>query len=96
LEYLETHRPEERITTTNVGAPRKEGWRDICSYVAAYMTAHQRDLPEVRMKIKESSEEIFRLATADEVKDLPSAGAIKEEVSKAMMLLKRDDFQLKK
>ena len=96
LEYLETHRLEEGITTTNVGAPQKEGWRDICSYMPAYMTAHQRDLPEVRMKIQETSEEIFRLAAADEVKDPPSAGTIKEELSKAIKLLKRADFQLKR
>jgi hypothetical protein len=95
-EYLNSHGPEEPITAAKGGRHRKEGWREICSYMAAYMTAHQRDLPEVRMKIKETSEEIFRLAKADEVKDPPSAGTIKEEISKAMSLLQKDDFQLKK
>jgi hypothetical protein len=96
IDYLRRNELQETATTSNVGAPRKEGWRDICSYMAAYMTAHQRGLPEVRMKIEETSDEIFRLATADGVKDLPSAGTIKEELSKAIKLLKRADFQLKK
>jgi PleD family two-component response regulator len=64
--------------------------------MAAYMVAHYRDLPAVQLKIKDSSDEIFRRAKADGVTGLPAADTIKEELSKAMDLLERVDFQFKK
>src|SRR5262249_13634451 len=41
-EYLQRRFPEENNATSNVGAPRK-AWREVCSYMAAYFAAHQRD-----------------------------------------------------
>ena len=95
-DYLQRQGMEETITTAKGGRPEKEGWRGVCRYMAAYMAAHYRDLPTAHLKIKESSDEIFRLANEDDVPDLPTADTIKEEVSKAIKLLERKDFHLKK
>ena len=94
--YLKHHGLEETITAVKGGRKQKEGWRHVCSYMAAYMVAHHRDSPEVRLKIKKSSDEIFKLAKDDQIPDLPSADSIKEQVSKAMTLLDRPDFHPKK
>ncbi len=96
LDYLRRHGIEERTITGKAGRDPKEGWRQVCSYMAAYMAAHHRDHPTNAMKIEESARAIFDLANADGVHDLPSWATIKEEVSKAMALLEREDFRLKK
>jgi hypothetical protein len=93
-EYRQRPGYAEEKTTSNAGAPRKEGWREVCSYMGAYMAAHYRDTPQDRLKIGNSAREIFALAKADEVPDLPSADSIKDQVSKATKLLKKREFDL--
>ena len=92
LDYLQSPQREGHITTTSVGRKRKEGWRDICSYMGAYMIAHYRE----GLKAGESAEQIVDLAKADGVEDLPSADTLKEQVSKMIDLLKKPAFKPKK
>jgi hypothetical protein len=95
-EYLHIHGLEEPITTAKGGRHQKEGWRDVSSYMAAYMAAHQRDRPEDHFAAENSAEEIFQLAQDGHVPDLPSAASIKAQVSKAMNLLQEPKFNLEK
>jgi hypothetical protein len=88
-DYLQRHDLEESTTTANVGRRRKEGWRDICSYMAAYMIAHYKD----GLTAGDSAKEIVDLAKADEVENLPSADTLKEQVSKMIDLLQRPKFK---
>jgi hypothetical protein len=95
-EYLRQHHLKESTTTTDVGRRQKESWRDICSYMAAYMAAHYRDLPGIELKVGESSVKIVDLAKAGGVGDPPVSDTIKEQVSKAKALLETPKFNLKK
>lgn len=95
LEYLERHGIQETITAIKPGRPQMN-WRGVCRYMVAYTVAHYRDLPALQLKINELSAEIIRRAEVDGVTGLPAADTIKEELSKAMDLLERADFQFKK
>lgn len=95
LEYLQGQRLEENKVTSNVGAPRK-AWREVCSYMAAYFAAHQRDRGAERLKIKQAKDDIHKFAKDDKVKNLPAEDTIKEEISKALALLEDPRFKLKK
>jgi hypothetical protein len=96
LAYLKSHRLEERTIISNVGAPRKESWRELCSYMAAYVTAFHRDYPAERLNIEAAAKRIRELAEADGIRDLPHWTTIKEKVSAAMRLLEEPKFKLKK
>jgi hypothetical protein len=95
-EYLHSQGLEEPIAAAKGGRHQKEGWRDLSSYMAAYMAAHQRDRPEDHFAVENSAEEILQLAKNDKVPDLPSAQTIKLQVSKAMNLLQQVQFNFKK
>ena len=57
--YLQTLGLNEQFSTGKAGRHRKEGWREICSYMAAYMTAHFRDQPSKALKIKEAGRQFM-------------------------------------
>jgi hypothetical protein len=92
-QYLLQH-VDAAKTTTNVGRQRKEGWRELCSYMAAYFAAHYRDRPTEALKIEQAKADIIKLAQ-NKVSDLPAPDTIKEQISKAIGLLKRSEFKLK-
>jgi hypothetical protein len=94
-DYLQRHGLEENKTTTNVGTRRKEGWRELCSYMAAYFAAHYRDRGTEPLKIEQAKFDILELAKNGGVSDLPTADTIKEQISKAIAFLKRPEFKLK-
>jgi hypothetical protein len=79
---------------TSASCHRKEGWREVCGYMAAYMTAHQRGRPNEDLKIQESAREIHQLAAKDKVNSLPPADTINEQIAEAIELLRRSDFKL--
>jgi hypothetical protein len=89
-DYLRHQGPEDSTTITNVGRKQKESWRDICSYMGAYMIAHYRQ----GLATDISAQQIFDLAKADGVEDLPSALTIKEQISKMKDLLKTPAFKI--
>jgi hypothetical protein len=93
-QYLLQH-VDVNKATSNVGAPRKE-WREVCSYMAAYFAAHQRDRGAEHLKIKQAKEDIHKFAKEDGVKNLPAQDTIKEEISKALGLLDDQRFNLRK
>jgi hypothetical protein len=95
LEHLPGNGLEENKATSNVGAPRK-AWREVCRYMAAYFAAHQRDRGAELLKIKQAKEDIHKFAKDDEVKNLPAEDTIKEEISKALVLLEDQRFNLRK
>jgi hypothetical protein len=95
LEYLQRKGLEENKSTSNVGAPRK-AWREVCSYMAAYFAAHQRDRGPEPLKIKQAKEDIHKFAKDDDVKNLPAEDTIREEISKAIDLLEDQRFNLRK
>jgi hypothetical protein len=95
-DYLDSHGLKEPITAAKGGRHQKEGWRDLSSYMAAYMAAHQRDRPQDHFTAENSAQEIFLLAKANNVPDLPSAQSIKLQVSKTMNLLQEPQFNMKK
>jgi 16S rRNA G527 N7-methylase RsmG len=64
--------------------------------MAAYMVAHYKDQPAVKLKIDEAGEAIHDIATGDGVPDVPAGSTIKEQVSKAVDLLEKSAFKLKK
>jgi hypothetical protein len=90
-DHLQRHSPEESTTTTHVGRKQKESWRDICSYMAAYMLAHYKP----GLTAGDSAKEIVELAKADGVGDPPSAATLKEQVSKMIDLLNKPTFKPK-
>jgi hypothetical protein len=71
------------------GRRQKEGWRDISSYMAAYMVAHYRSTPEAALKVEISGDAIYNLARQDGVPDIPVGSTIKEQISKALALLEK-------
>jgi hypothetical protein len=93
-EYLHSQGLEEPLAAPKGGRYQKEGWRDVSSYMAAYMAAQQRDRPEDHFTAENSAEEIFQLAKGANVADLPSSAGIKEQVAKAMKLLTTAEFNL--
>jgi hypothetical protein len=95
-DFLQTRGLREQVSPSKAGRRRKEGWRELCSYMAAYMVAHFRDLPGVELKITEVGQAIYEVARADGVPGLPDGKSIIEYVSKAMALLKEPSFSLKK
>jgi hypothetical protein len=96
LNFLRIRGLEEKEPRGSGGRHRKEGWREICSYIAAYMVAHYKDQPAVKLKIDEAGEAIHDIATGDGVPDVPAGSTIKEQVSKAVDLLEKSAFKLKK
>jgi hypothetical protein len=94
--YLRLRGLDENKTTTNVGRPRKEGWRELCSYMAAYFAAHQRDRGAEPLKIDQAKTDIINIARDDAVHDLPDETTIKEQISEALVLLKDERFNLRK
>jgi hypothetical protein len=64
-QYLQRHGLDKIKTTTGVGRRRKEGWRELCSYMAAYFAAHQRDRGAWPLKIEQAKTEIIKIATDD-------------------------------
>ena len=94
-QYLHRHGLDKIKTTTGVGRRRKEGWRELCSYMAAYFAAHQRDRGPEPLKIDRAKTDIIKIATDDQVPDLPEETTIKEQISKAIDFLKRPEFKLK-
>jgi hypothetical protein len=96
LDYLQRQGLEENKATSNVGKRRKQSWRELCSYMAAYFAAHQRDRGAEPLKIKQAKDDIHKFAMEDEVKDLPAEDTIKEQISKALALLEDPRFKLKK
>jgi hypothetical protein len=93
-DYLERRGLKESFPTTTGGRHQKN-WRDVSSYMAAYMVAHHRDLTAA-LKTKEASEVVYKLAEAGGISDLPAADTIKDQISKAEALLGRPEFKLKK
>jgi hypothetical protein len=94
-QYLKRHQLDENKTTTNVGRRRKESWRELCSYMAAYFAAHQRDRGAEPLKIDRAKTDIIKIATDDQVPDLPEETTIKEQISKAIDFLQRSEFKLR-
>jgi hypothetical protein len=88
-DYLQRHSFKENISTPNVGRRRKEGWRDICSYMAAYMVAYYQE----GLTAEHSAEEIVDIAKANGVENLPSADTLKVQVSKMINLLQEKAFK---
>jgi len=86
---------EEKTVGSNVGARRKEGWRELCSYMAAYFAAFQRNRAIESLKIDHAKDEILAAAKNGGVADLPKADTIKEQISKAKGLLESDIFKFK-
>jgi hypothetical protein len=64
--------------------------------MAAYFAAHQRDRGAEVLKIKQAKNDIHKFAKDDMVKNLPAEDTIKEEISKALVLLEDPRFKLKK
>jgi hypothetical protein len=95
-DYLQRHGLEESKTTTNVGRKRKEGWRELCSYMAAYFAAHYRDRGDEPVKIDRAKADIIKIAKDDGVPDLPDETTIKEQISKSIGFLNRPEFKLRK
>jgi hypothetical protein len=96
LDYLQRQGLEENRSRTNVGRRRKEGWRELCSYMAAYFAAHQRDRGDELVKIEQAQADIIKIAKDDQVPDLPDETTIGEQISKAIGFLERPEFKLKK
>jgi hypothetical protein len=94
-QHLLKHELDENKTTTNVGRRRKESWRELCSYMAAYFAAHQRDREAEPLKIDQAKTDIIKIAKDNHVPDLPDEDTIKEQISKAIAFLKRPEFKLK-
>jgi hypothetical protein len=95
-QYLQRHELDENKTTTKVGRPRKEGWRELCSYMAAYFAAHQRDRGDEPIKTDQAKADIIDLAKRDDVSNLPREDTIKEQISEAIGFLERPEFKLRK
>jgi hypothetical protein len=95
LEYLKNHGLEEKVASTNVGRKRKEGWRELCSYMAAYFAAYQRDRGRPP-KIDQAQTDIIKIAKGDNVLDLPDETTIKDQISQAVGFLDRPEFKLRK
>src|SRR5262249_54500986 len=94
--YLQEHGLEELGAATGVGRRRKEGWRELCSYMAAYFAAHQRDRGAESIKIDQAKSDIIKLAREHKVPNLPAPDTIKEQIAKAMGLLETPEFKLRK
>jgi hypothetical protein len=94
--HLDSRGLQEHIPAPKVGRGRKEGWRELCSYMAAYFGAHYRDRPAEALKIEQAKVDIINLAKNRGVSDLPVADTIKEQISNAIALLERNEFKLKK
>jgi hypothetical protein len=93
--HLDSRGLQEHNPAPKVGRGRKEGWRELCSYMAAYFGAHYRDRPAEALKIEQAKVDIINLAK-NRVSDLPVADTIKEQISNAIALLERNEFKLKK
>jgi hypothetical protein len=94
-EYLTRHGQTEEQTISAVGRRRKEGWRELSSYMAAYFASHQRDRGTESVKIDQAKDDIIKAATEDRVPGLPAAETLKEQISKAKDLFENGKFKLK-
>lgn len=62
------------------GAPRKEGWRELCWLVAVHMLAkHRNDKPR-DMNAESIAKDIYAAALKREIPGLPKEATIKDEV----------------
>ena len=96
--YLQRHEIVENTMAPKGGRNRKEAWRELCSYVAAYLVVHFRDLPGKIPDLEATSRGILDLAKADGIlpETLPAWGTLKEQISKALHLLQNPELNLKK
>ena len=81
----------ETLATPHAGAPRKEGWRELCAYVGAYMATQQSHQPLSAIKVDETSKAIHA-AVKDKIKDMPSVGSLKEQIQNAKKLIESNFF----
>jgi hypothetical protein len=86
--FFQDHGLKENTTETR-GRKEKQSWRDVCSYMAAYMIAHY----EEGLTAVDSAKAIVDLAKKDDVKNLPSPDTLEEQVSKMIDLLQKPKFK---
>ena len=88
--YLQRHEIVENTMAPKGGRNPKEGWRDVCSYAAAYLVLHFRDFPGKVPDLEAASRGILDWAKADGIVPgtLPGWGTLKEQVSKALHLVR--------
>lgn len=94
--YLEIAGLNKQSSLGKAGRRRKEGWRELSSFMAAYLGAHYRDRPGEEPKITVAGPAIHEIAKAAGVADLPDGRTINDYVSKALDLLKDPAFNLRK
>ena len=95
-DYLNRHEITEKTRKSTGGRYPVEGWRDLCSYMTAYMMAVDRAFPGQHSNVEATSKRILELAKAHGVENLPKWDTLKAEVSKVRHLLDEPGFKLKK
>jgi hypothetical protein len=93
--YLQRNKLAEKPADNIAGRQQKAGWRELCSYMAAYFAAHQRDRTTETLKISQAKDDILEAAKQGGVSDLPTADTLKEQIAKAKTLLDGGVFKLK-
>ncbi len=81
-DYLKKHNLEEPIPVEKrkAGRRQKEGWRQLCVLVGAYLVKHQRITTE-QPKIEESARQIHKIGEAERIRGLPVWSTIKDALS---------------
>jgi hypothetical protein len=81
-DYLKKHNLEEptRVGKSKGGRNPKEGWRDLCVLVGAYLVKHQGTTKE-KLKIEEASRQIHKIAEDAGISGLPAWSTIKGVLS---------------
>jgi hypothetical protein len=77
--YRQTH-PAVPETKGKGGRRPKEGWRDLCVIIGAYLMKHVETTREP-LKAEYASEVIFSIGKTDNIPGLPAAGTIKDVLS---------------
>jgi hypothetical protein len=62
------------------GRHQKEGWRDLCVIIGAYLMKHLEKTAEP-LKVEHAADAIFGIGKTENIKDLPAAGTIKDVLS---------------
>jgi hypothetical protein len=62
------------------GRYQKEGWRDLCIIIGAYLMKHRAKTNE-SLKPEHAADVIFRIGKTENITDLPAAGTIKDVLS---------------
>jgi hypothetical protein len=82
-DYLKKHDLEEpiRVGKSKGGRNPKEGWRELCVLMGAYIAKHHRTTKEAP-KIEEASRHIHKIAEDENIAGLPAWSTIKGVLTK--------------